>query len=64
MSNLKLLIEKLEDKNKRYNRFISKVNYFNNKIENLKKDNQTLKENRIALRNEGIYYNHTISYLI
>ena len=53
MSNLKLLIEKLEDKNKRYNRFISKVNYFNNKIDSLKKDNQTLKENRIALRNEG-----------
>ena len=51
-TNLKILIDKLSEKDKRYNRFVEKVNYFKNKIETLKQENNTLFEHKVSLQNE------------
>jgi len=53
ISNLRVLIQKLEEKDKRYNRLVTKVINYKNKIEILKQVNKSLNETKQSLANEG-----------
>jgi len=53
VSHLNVLIERLEEKDKRYNRLVTKVVDFTNKIENLKEVIKSLNETKQILANEG-----------